>query len=100
MTTYAEKAARINEAVDVAMLAIVEDSMIGLVVLLACLWLFTRLTYNMRYNRHGTQKDESVVPVAIIGIGGFLLAGLIMAVYFDLKKSVFGGILSHTWFLG
>lgn len=100
MSTYAEKAARINEAVDVAMLAIVEDGTIALVVLLLCLWLFTRMTYRWRYNRSGVQKDESVVPVAIIGIGGFLLAGLIMAIYFDIKRAVFGGILSHTWFLG
>lgn len=100
MSTYAEKAAHINATVDTAMLAIIEDTLLGVVVLIFCLWILARATRGWRYNRNGIQKDESLVAVVIIGCGGLLLTGLIMGVYLDLKRAVFGGVLSHTWILG
>lgn len=95
-----EQATRINDAVDVALLAIVEDSILTVLVLTLSLFLLTRITRGWRYTATGVQKDESVLPVMFIGIGGLLITGMIMAVYFDLKGALFGGILSHTWILG
>lgn len=100
MPTYSEKAARLNETVDVAMLAIIEDTLLGTLIFLLCLWLLTRATRAWRYSKSGIQKDESLVLVVLISFGSLLLAGLIMAIYFDLKRAAFGGVLSHTWFLG
>lgn len=85
-------------AIDVALLAIFEDSLIFCALLAFWAFVFGKLTHRLRSTRSGIAKDGSVYmgfTVTFLAIGSTILT---FVIYLDYKREWAGSVLGHTWF--
>lgn len=90
MVDVKETVAHYNDAFATALMVFIEDSVIGLLVFIFWIFILMQALRPLRVTRGGTQKDNSLMIMAVAISLALLCTIMTMGIYLDIKFSLCG----------